>query len=41
VIYWPSYEIALAQDVYEEDGHHVTREGVEQIVNQFVAVHAA
>jgi hypothetical protein len=41
VIYWPSYEIALAQDVYEEDGRHVTREGVEQIVNQFVAVHVA
>lgn len=35
--YWPSYEIALAQDVYQDDGRHVTPEGVKQIVDQFVS----
>jgi len=39
VVYWPSYEIAMAQDVYEDDGRHVTPAGVKQIVDQFVAVH--
>lgn len=39
VIYWPSYEIALARDVYEEDGRHVTAQDVQRIINQFLAVH--
>lgn len=39
LVYWPSYEIALAQDVYQDDGRHVTPEGVKQIVDQFVSVH--
>ena len=39
VIYWPSYEIVLARDVYEEDGRHVTPDGVNAIVDQFLAVH--
>jgi hypothetical protein len=39
VIYWPSYEIALMRDLYEEDGRHVTPEGVRAIIEQFLAVH--
>jgi hypothetical protein len=39
VVYWPSYEIALAQDIYEDDGRHVTPEAVKRIVDQFAAVH--
>lgn len=39
VIYWPSFEIAMARDLYQEDGRHVTIEGVASIVHQFLAVH--
>jgi hypothetical protein len=39
VTYWPSYEIALARDIYEQDGRHVTAEGVKTIVDTFLAVH--
>jgi hypothetical protein len=39
--YWPSYEIALARDLFEEDGRHVRQEGIKLIVEQFQKVHAA
>ena len=39
VIYWPSYEMALMRDLYEEDGRHVTPKGVRAIMEQFLAVH--
>jgi hypothetical protein len=39
VIYWPSFEIALMHDLYEEDGRHVRPEGVRAIIDQFLAVH--
>lgn len=39
VVYWPSYEIALARDIYQEDGRHVRIDGVAAIVDQFLAVH--
>ncbi len=41
VIYWPSYEIAAREDIYEEDGRHVRRESVDKIVNAFIDVHCA
>jgi GSCFA family len=41
VIYWPSFEIALARDIYEADGRHVTRAGVDAIVQQFLTTHAS
>lgn len=40
VHYWPSYEIATKQDNFAADGRHVTREGVEFIVENFFRVHA-
>ena len=40
VVYWPSYEIAMAGDMFEANGRDVTREGVAAIVNQFVLIHA-
>ncbi len=39
VIYWPSYEIALASDIYEEDGRNVTRQGVKMIIDEFLSAH--
>jgi GSCFA family len=39
VVYWPSYEMAMARDIYAEDGRHVTLEGINAIVNQFLTVH--
>lgn len=41
VIYWPSYEIALMTDLYEEDGRNVRPGGVRLILDQFLAVHAS
>ena len=41
VTYWPSYEIALARDLFEDDGRHVRREGIDLIVDQFIKVHAS
>jgi hypothetical protein len=39
VKYWPSYEIALARDLYLEDGRHIRSDAIELIVNQFQRVH--
>lgn len=39
VIYWPSYEIAAYEDIYEEDGRHVTRAAVNKIVDSFMEAH--
>ena len=39
VLYWPSYEIATRQDIYCEDGRHVSREGVQFILDNFFRVH--
>jgi hypothetical protein len=39
VTYWPSYEIALARDIFEDDGRHVRAEGIDLIVDQFLKVH--
>ncbi len=39
VVYWPSYEIALARDLFENDGRHVRVEGIDIIVDQFLKVH--
>ena len=41
VTYWPSYEIALARDLFEDDGRHVRRAGIDLIVDQFIKVHTA
>lgn len=41
VTYWPSYEIALARDLFEDDGRHVRRTGIDLIVDQFIKVHAS
>ncbi len=41
VIYWPSYEIARATDMFEADGRNVTRQGVARIIDAFVEAHAA
>ena len=41
VTYWPSYEIALAHDLFEDDGRHVRRAGIDLIVDQFIKVHAS
>lgn len=40
VTYWPSYEIALARDLFLEDGRHVRQDGIDLIVDQFIKVHA-
>ncbi len=39
--YWPSYEIALARDIFLEDGRHVRPDGINLIVDQFLKVHGA
>ena len=41
VTYWPSYEIALARDLFLEDGRHVRADGINMIVDQFLKVHGA
>jgi len=40
VIYWPSFEIANAADLYEADGRNITPAGIISIVDQFLATHA-
>jgi hypothetical protein len=37
--YWPSFEIALARDLFEADGRHVRRDGIDLIVGEFLKVH--
>lgn len=39
VTYWPSYEIALAHDLFLEDGRHVRQDGIDLIIDQFIKVH--
>jgi hypothetical protein len=39
VIYWPSFEIALARDLFEADGRHIRPDGVNLIVSEFLNVH--
>jgi hypothetical protein len=39
VVYWPSYEIAAYEDIYEEDGRHVTKAAVAKIINSFIEAH--
>jgi hypothetical protein len=41
VRYWPSYEIALARDLYLEDGRHIRPDGIDLIVTQFQKVHVS
>jgi len=41
VSYWPSYELAMAADVFKEDGRHVQREAVDHIVDTFLQAHAS
>jgi hypothetical protein len=41
VTYWPSYELAMSTDIYQEDGRHVLPEGVDYIIGSFLAAHAA
>lgn len=36
VYYWPSYEIAMREDMYEEDGRHVLKDGVHKIISAFI-----
>jgi len=38
-IYWPSYEIALARDIFEADGRHIRPDGIELIIGTFLKVH--
>jgi hypothetical protein len=40
IIYWPSYEFASREDIYKEDGRHVTDEAVARIVGSFLKAHA-
>jgi hypothetical protein len=39
VIYWPSYEIAMREDMFEDDGRHVTKSGVDKIIGAFMDAH--
>lgn len=39
VHYWPSYELALREDLFAEDGRHVSGAGVAKIVDAFLAAH--
>lgn len=39
VYYWPSYEIAMREDLFADDGRHVTDEGVARIVDAFIRAH--
>jgi hypothetical protein len=41
VIYWPSYEIALREDIYAEDGRHISPRGVQKVVRAFLEAHCA
>lgn len=41
VIYWPSFEYALAGDVYMDDGRHVREDAVSEIVSSFLEMHTA
>jgi hypothetical protein len=38
-VYWPSFEIALARDIFEADGRHVRPDGINLIVSEFLKVH--
>jgi hypothetical protein len=39
VTYWPSYEIAMREDLFHDDGRHVTSQGVEKILDAFIEAH--
>jgi GSCFA family len=39
VVYWPSFEYAMAEDVFKEDGRHVRPDAVNQIVDAFLDTH--
>ncbi len=39
VTYWPSYEIAMREDIFAADGRHITDDGVRRIVDAFLAAH--
>jgi hypothetical protein len=41
VVYWPSYEIALREDIYAEDGRHISPRGVGKVVEAFLEAHCA
>lgn len=41
VTYWPSYEVGMREDIFEKDGRHVTRQGVEKIVGAFLETHCS
>jgi hypothetical protein len=36
ITYWPSYEFAMRGDVFEEDGRHVRRDAVKEILSGFL-----
>jgi cellulose biosynthesis protein BcsQ len=40
VLYWPSYELALKMDLYREDGRHVSQEGIDFIVSNFLRAYS-
>ena len=37
VSYWPSFEYAIYRDVYEQDGRHVKKEHVRNIIDGFLS----
>lgn len=39
VLYWPSFEVASRENIFEQDGRHVSAAGVDKIVSAFVAAH--
>ena len=39
LVYWPSYEFAMAADIFQDDGRHVRPEAVKQIVSAFLEAH--
>lgn len=41
VVYWPSYEIALREDIFAEDGRHISPRGVRKVVEAFLEAHCA
>lgn len=41
VIYWPSYDLCVKDDIYRADGRHVRDDAVAMIVDAFIAAHSA
>jgi len=40
VLYWPSFEFAMMEDVFESDGRHVKTEAVRRIIESFLSAYS-